>query len=152
MKQAKQEFHIGNRYWIHHRIPFRDGITSGITFKKTPGERLNYFYYWVFPTTYLQHAGRGFDIGSVDVIGVDKIRFRHICFLPPDTPPEILAKGKRQLDADATIAQDVEICNRVQSGHNTGLAPTGRFVAAPEFLLAHFQRLVVEMVCGESAA
>ena len=152
MKQAKQEFHIGNRYWIHHRIPFRDGITSGITFKKTPGEQLNYFYYWVFPTTYLQHAGRGFDIGSVDVIGVDKIRFRHICFLPSDTPPEILAKGKRQLDADATIAQDVEICNRVQSGHNTGLAPTGRFVAAPEFLLAHFHRLVVEMVCGESAA
>ena len=152
MKQAKQEFHIGNRYWIHHRIPFRDGITSGITFKKNPGEELNYFYYWVFPTTYLQHAGRGFDIGSVDVIGVDKIRFRHICFLPPDTPPEILAKGKRQLDADATIAQDVDICNRVQSGHSTGLAPTGRFVAAPEFLLAHFQRLVVEMVCGEPAA
>jgi phenylpropionate dioxygenase-like ring-hydroxylating dioxygenase large terminal subunit len=152
MKQSKQGFYVGGKYWIHHRIPFRPGITSGITFKATPGEQLYYYYYWVFPTTYIQHAGRGFDIGSLDVIAVDKIRFRHICFLPADTPAEILAKGKKQLDVDATIWQDVDICNRVQVGHRTGVAPPARFVAAPEFLLAHFQRLVVEMVCGSSAA
>ena len=43
-----------------------------------------YFYNWVFPTTYLQHSGRGFDVGTVQVLDVDRIRFRHLCFLPPD--------------------------------------------------------------------
>ncbi len=146
MKPEKQEIYLGGRYWIHHRIPFRPGIRSGITFKAVEGEPFYYYYHWVFPTTYMQYAGRGFDIGTVDVIAVDRIRFRHLCFLPPSTPPEILARGKAQLDRDATILQDVDICNRVQVGHSTGLAPTGRLVPDREFPLQHLHRLVVEML------
>ena len=68
--------------------------------------------------------------------------------MPPDTPEEVKAKGQRQLEADATIRQDVDICNRVQRGHQTGLAPTGRLLGEPEHLLRHFQRLIVEMMAG----
>jgi choline monooxygenase len=151
MKPAKHDMAVGGRYWIHHRIPFRPGITSGITFKAVPGEQLYYYYNWIFPTTYLQHAGRGFDIGTLDIVDVDQIRFRHICFLPASTPPHILAKGKAQLDVDATIGQDVVICNRVQQNHATGLAPAGRMLLAPEFLLRHFQRLIVEMLAEDQS-
>lgn len=146
MNPASHDMQIGGRYWIHHRIPFRPGFESGITFKAVSGEQLHYYYNWIFPGTYLQHAGRGFDIGSLDIVDVDHIRFRHLCFLPADTPPRILAKGRAQLEADATIGQDVVICNRVQRSHATGLAPSGRMLLAPEFLLRHFQRLIVEMI------
>ena len=146
MKPEKQEMSIGGRYWIHHKIPFRPGIRSGITYHAEPGQPLDYYYHWVFPTTYVQYAGRGFDVGTVDVVAPDRIRFRHLCFLPPTTPPEILAKGQARLETDATIRQDVEICGLVQRGHATGLAPTARFVAQPERLLAHFHQLIVEMM------
>jgi hypothetical protein len=108
----------------------------------------NYYYHWVFPSTYLQYAGRGFDIGSVEVVAVDRIRFRHICFLPPDTPAETLEQGARQLAADATIHQDVELCSRVQLGHATGWAPANRVLREPEFLLSHFQHTIVDMMCA----
>jgi len=146
MKPELQEMWVGGKYWIHHRIPFRDGIDEGITYLRKPGQPFYYYYHWIFPTTYMQFSGRGFDIGTIDVVDVDRIRFRHICFLPPTTPPEILAKGKAQLEKDATIWQDVDICNKVQAGHDTGLAPQGRFLASPEFLLTHLQRTIVEMM------
>ena len=91
-------------------------------------------------------AAVGYHRAGFDVVGVDKIRFRHLCFLPPETPEALKAKGQRQLERDATIWQDVDICNRVQKGHRTGLAPTGRLLGEPEHLLRHFQRLIVEMV------
>jgi len=100
----------------------------------------------VFPSTYLQYAGRGFDIGSVDIVAVDRIRFRHICFMPADTPPEVLERGTRQLAEDATIWQDVGLCNRVQKGHATGIAPTARVLPEPESLLIHFQHVIVDMM------
>ncbi len=147
MNPRKQEMAIGGRYWIHHRIPFRRGVPPGITYAPpASGGEWNYYYHWVFPTTYLQFSGVGFDIGSVDVQAPDRIGFRHLCFLPPDTPPETLARGKRLLDRDATIQQDVQICDRVQDSHATGLAPTGRMLAGTEELVAHFQRVIVEMM------
>ena len=151
MNPKGQVFSVGGRYWIHHKIPFRKGAPGGISWGPVEGRPYDYYYHWVFPTTYLQFAGRGFDIGSVDVVGVDKIRFRHLCFLPPETPAELKAKGQRQLEGDATIGQDVDICNRVQRGHQTGLAPTGRILGEPEHLLRHFQRLIVEMVAERAS-
>src|SRR5262249_26203916 len=71
MRPSLQEMQVGGTNWIWHRIPFREGITEGLTFKAKAGEPLYYHYHWVFPTTYLQHAGKGFDIGSVDVLGPD---------------------------------------------------------------------------------
>lgn len=146
MKPSLQKFQVGGRHWIHHTIPFRDGFAGSITTKRVEGEPFNYYYHWIFPTTYIQYAGRGFDIGSVDVVAVDKIRFRHVCFLPHDTPEETLARGSRQLAKDATIQQDVGLCNRVQVGHASGLAPTARVLAEPEFLLSHFHHVIVEMM------
>jgi hypothetical protein len=137
---------VGGRYWIHHQIPFREGITEGLTYKKHGDEPLLYFYNWVFPTTYLQHSGKGFDIGTLDVLGVDRLRFRHLWFGPPDTPAETVARGQRLLEADPTIAQDVEICRLVQHAHDSGFAPPGRLVAGREALLTHFYRLIVELM------
>jgi choline monooxygenase len=151
MDPARQEMGIGGPYWIHHRIPFRPGVRPGITYAPPPTGEWFYYYHWIFPTTYLQFSGRGFDVGSVDVVAADRIRFRHLCFLPPGTPPEVLARGKRQLDADATIRQDVEICTRVQAGHATGRAPAGCMLAGTEELLAHFQKRIVEMMAERPA-
>jgi phenylpropionate dioxygenase-like ring-hydroxylating dioxygenase large terminal subunit len=146
MKPELQKLSIGGRHWIYHSIPFRESFKGSITTKKNDGVPFLYYYHWIFPSTYLQYAGRGFDIGSLDIVAVDKIRFRHICFLPPDTPQETLQLGGKRLEVDATIQQDVDLCNRVQLGHMGGLAPTSRIFPQPEFLLSHFQHLIVDMM------
>ena len=147
MSPAKQELGIGGPNWIHHRIPFRDGVEEGPTYKPpADGSPFYYHYNWIFPTTYLQHSGKGFDIGSINVLAVDKIRFTHTWFAPPGTPPDQIAFGQRILDADPTIHQDVDICNKVQAGHATGVAPTGFSLSEPEFLLRHLQTRIVEMI------
>jgi hypothetical protein len=66
--------------------------------------------------------------------------------MPPDTPADQVELGQRFLDHDPTIHQDVDICNKVQAGHATGVAPTGRSFSEPEFLLTHFHKRIVEMV------
>jgi choline monooxygenase len=152
MKPELQKFAVGGRYWIHHTIPFRAHFNGSLTTQRHEGKPFNYYYHWVFPTTYLQHSGKGFDIGALDIVDVDKIRFRHICFMPKDTPAELNELGKRQLAADATILQDVELCTRVQAGHAGGMAPTSRVFPEPEFLLSHFQHVIVDMVLGQDSA
>jgi choline monooxygenase len=141
MNPKTQELGVGGDNWIHHRLQFREGIDEGLTFK--PGY---YHYNWIFPTTYLQHSGKGFDVGSVNVLAVDKIRFTHTWFMPADTPADQVALGQKILDRDPTIHQDVDICNKVQAGHATGIAPTGRSLREPEFLLSHFHERIVEMM------
>ena len=127
---------VGGRYWIHHTIPFREGFARQPHDAEVAGVPFNYYYHWVFPTTYLQFAGRGFDIGIVDMIAVDKIRFRHLCFMPPDTPEELLAHGGQASSSRTPRSgRTSAICNRVQTGSRTGLAPTGRLLAEPEHLL-----------------
>jgi phenylpropionate dioxygenase-like ring-hydroxylating dioxygenase large terminal subunit len=49
---ARQVLEIGGRWWIHHTMPFREGIQDGPTFKAD-----TYYYSWVFPATYVQHTG-----------------------------------------------------------------------------------------------
>jgi hypothetical protein len=66
--------------------------------------------------------------------------------MPKGTPAETLELGGQILAADPTIWQDVGICNRVQVGHNSGVAQPGRTLAEPEFLLQRMHRLIVEMV------
>jgi phenylpropionate dioxygenase-like ring-hydroxylating dioxygenase large terminal subunit len=149
MKPELQVFGIGGRYWIHHTIPFRPHFRGSLTTERHDGRPFNYHYHWIFPTTYLQYSGKGFDIGALDIVAVDKIRFRHICFMPIGTPKEQLDAGFKQLAADATIRQDVDLCTRVQAGHASGMAPTARVFPEPEFLLSHFQKVIVDMVLGE---
>ncbi len=147
MAPSKQELGVGGPNWIHHRIPFRSGVEEGPTYKRPEnGDPFWYHYNWIFPTTYLQHSGKGFDIGSINVLGVDQIRFRHIWFMPPDTPEPDRALGHKYLVGDPTIRQDVDICQRVQANHATGVAPQGRMLAEPEFLLQHLQQRIVEMI------
>jgi len=152
MKPELQKFAVGGRYWIHHTIPFRDHFNGSLTTQRVAGRPFNYYYHWIFPTTYLQYSGKGFDIGALDIIAADKIRFRHICFMPLGTPAELNAQGQTQLANDATIRQDVELCTRVQRGHTSGMAPTNRVFPQPEFLLSHFQHVIVDMVFGENEA
>jgi Rieske 2Fe-2S family protein len=151
MKPEKQEFWVGGQHWIHHRIPFRDGVNSGINYQRIEGQPFYYYYHWVFPSTYMQFSGRGFDLGTLDIVAVDKIRFRHICFLPHDTSDAVRAKGQAIIEADPTIWQDVELCNRVQKSHASGMAPQARVFAAPEFLLSHFHHLIVDMLTDAPA-
>jgi choline monooxygenase len=148
MKPELQKFAVGGRYWIHHTIPFRSHFNGSLTTRRVEGRPFNYYYHWVFPSTYLQYSGLGFDIGSLDIVDVDKLRFRHICFMPIGTPQEKLDQGKAQLAADPTIQQDVDLCTRVQAGHASGMAPTNRVFPEPEFLLSHFQHVIVDMVAG----
>jgi choline monooxygenase len=141
---ARQVMAVGGRWWIHHSIPFREGIPEGPTYVPD-----TYFYNWVFPATYLQHSGKGFDIGSIDIVAVDRLRFRHLWFAPDGTPSETIALAQAQLDADPTIPQDVEICRLVQRSHESGVAPAGRLLAGREALLTHFYRVIVEMMEDE---
>jgi hypothetical protein len=149
MKPELQKFAVGGRYWIHHTIPFRDHFKGSLTTQRVPGKPFNYHYHWIFPTTYLQYSGKGFDIGSLDIIAVDKIRFRHIAFMPIGTSQADRDLGAKVIAKDPTIQQDVDLCTRVQAGHAGGMAPTNRVFPEPEFLLSHFQHVIIDMVAGE---
>jgi len=138
---ARQVLGVGGRWWIHHSIPFRDGVPEGPTFVPD-----TYHYTWVFPTTYLQHCRKGFDIGSIDVLAVDRLRFRHMWFAPHGTPADVVAAAQHALENDPTIPQDQEICRLVQRSHDSGVAPAGRLLQGRESLLTHFYRVIVEMM------
>jgi choline monooxygenase len=152
MDPAKQELVVGGRYWIYHLIPFRDGVPDGITLQRDATGELMYFFNYVFPAAYVQYTGKGFDVGSVQAIAVDKVRWRHLAFLPKDTPPEVRAAGRRALADDPTINQDVVICNRVQAAHESGFAPPGHLLPGSEHLLTHYYKLIVELVTASEDA
>ena len=148
MDPDKQELAIGNRNWIYHVIPFRDGVPEGFTVQRDARGELTYFFNYVFPSAYVQYTGKGFDVGSVQAISVNKVRWRHLAFLPKDTPAEVRAAGQRYIENEPTINQDVVICNRVQAAHASGFAPPGRLLPGSEHLLTHYYRLIVQLVTG----
>jgi len=149
MDPAKQVLEVGGRSWIYHLIPFRDWVPDGITLQRDASGELTYVFSYLFPSTYVQYTGKGFDVGSVQAIAVDKVRWRHLAFLPKDTPAEVRAAGGQALAQEPTIHQDVAICNRVQASHETGFAPPGHLLSKSEGLLTHFYRRIVELVAGE---
>jgi phenylpropionate dioxygenase-like ring-hydroxylating dioxygenase large terminal subunit len=151
MDPEKQELVIGGRNWIYHLIPFRDGVPDGITLQRDANGELTYFFNYVFPAAYVQYTGKGFDVGSVQAIAVDKVRWRHLAFLPKDTPAEVRAAGQRALAQEPTITQDVAICGRVQAAHESGFAPPGNLLPRSEHLLTHYYKRIVELVTGSSA-
>ena len=148
MDPDKQELIIGERNWIYHRIPFREGATPGLTVQPDVNGELMYFFNYVFPSAYVQFTGRGFDVGSVQAVSVDKVRWRHLVFLPKGTPAEVRAAGAIALAANSTINEDVAICNRVQAAHKTGFAPPGTLLPGSEHLLTHYYKLIGELVEG----
>jgi choline monooxygenase len=141
-----QETSIGGRYWSTHRMPFRSSVRPADRGDDGSGEPLQYYFHWIFPTTYLQYAGVGFDVGSIQVVGVDRIVFHHQTFFPTDADEAMVAERRERLAADPTIPQDVAICERVQVAHASGAARPGRLLPRSEQLLQHFQRVLVELV------
>jgi hypothetical protein len=152
MDPDKQQLEIGGPNWIYHVIPFRHGIPEGPTVRPDANGELTYFFNYVFPASYVQYTGRGFDVGSVQAVAVDKVRWRHLVFLPKDTPAELRALGQQWLAGNSTINEDVAICNRVQAAHESGFAPPGSLLAGSEHLLTHYYRLIVELVTGAGDA
>ena len=57
MKPEKQEMFVGGKYWIHHIIPFRPAFHGSLTTQRHAGKQFNYYYHWVFPTTYCSSPG-----------------------------------------------------------------------------------------------
>jgi phenylpropionate dioxygenase-like ring-hydroxylating dioxygenase large terminal subunit len=151
MDPDRQEISIGGRHWIYHVIPFRDGVPDGPTLQRDSNGELTYFFSYLFPAAYVQYTGKGFDVGSVQAIGVDKVRWRHLVFLPADTPAEVRRAGQQALAEDPTINQDVVICGRVQAAHGSGFAPPGQLLPGSEHLLTHFYKLIVELVGAPAA-
>jgi phenylpropionate dioxygenase-like ring-hydroxylating dioxygenase large terminal subunit len=140
-----QQISVGGRYWSSHQIPLRQTSgSSNIACPTGPRSDGNYHFHWIFPTTYFQYAGGGFDIGSVTVRDVNELVFRHLSFMPADMPAEEIAERKSRLESDPTASEDVAICNRVQRAHETGIAPPGRLLPGSEWLLQHYQRVLIE--------
>ena len=177
MNHRVQHLSLGGRFWSSHTIPFRrvplgerapirhptptsgrvvSEVNTRIGTPAPPGasaaasdiEPRLYHFHWIFPATYFQHAGWGFDIGSVDVLGVEEIRFRSLTFVPTDTPADELEALRQRYSLNPTVDEDVAICGHVQRAHATGMAAPGRLLPSSEWLLGHFQRVVVEMVAG----
>ena len=141
-----QELAVGGRWWIHHRIPFREGVDLGGVLQPGPDGRAYYHYNWIYPATYLQYYGNRFDIGSVAAVAPDRIRFTHTTFLPEETSDRARARLQQMLENDATIHEDVDICHRVQAAHATGVAPPGRLIPSAEHLLTHLYKLGLELL------
>lgn len=133
MNPHRQKLTIGGRFWSTHQIPFRD-------------DDRQYFFHWVFPTTYFQYAGAGFDVGTMEIIDIDHIVFRSLSFVPRGTSEADISELEEKLDGSPTIPEDVAICERVQAAHEVGVAPPGRLLPESERLVLHFERAILEMV------
>lgn len=135
MNPHRQKTTIGNRYWSTHQIPYRN-------------EDRMYYFHWIFPTTYFQYTGDGFDVGSIEIVDIDRIVFRSLSFVPNGTDEDEIAARAKKLDDSPTIGEDVDICERVQGAHEVGIAPPGRLLPESEHLVLHYQRTLIEMMTG----
>jgi phenylpropionate dioxygenase-like ring-hydroxylating dioxygenase large terminal subunit len=133
MNPHRQRTTIGNRFWSTHMIPYRD-------------EDRMYYFHWIFPATYFQYTGAGFDVGSIEVVSLDRIIFKSFTFVPNGTPADEISTRAKQLDESPTIPEDVAICERVQRSHEVGIAPPGRLLPWSEHLVLHFQRTLISMM------
>lgn len=150
MDPRLHEISVGGRYWISHRVPLRQSaVGTNVGCPTGPRGDGHYHFHWIFPTTYFQYAGGGFDVGTVSVQGVNRILFRHLSFVPKDTPADEIAERENRADADPTVSEDVAICHRVQLAHESGVAPPGRLLPQSEWMLQHFQRVLVEDIARQ---
>lgn len=150
-----QTLEVPGRYRVYTRIPLRgSAVTSRVT-DGSGSQVPDYHFHWIFPTTYFQYVSMhtdggdiaaGFDIGTVNVRSVNEIVFRHIGFLPSGLSDSEIERRRIEMDADPTVDQDVALCERVQLGHEAGLAPPGRAMPHSEFQLLHFQKLLIELL------
>jgi choline monooxygenase len=153
MDPALHRLHVGGRYWIWHKVPLKEGALGDAVAPdgEDGDDRVYYYFHWIFPTTYFQYVhypGTGFDIGTIGVRSVDEIVFRHLTFLPAGTSEAELAARWQRIENDPTISEDVAICERVQRAHAADFAPPGRLLPGSEWLLQHFQRVVVELMAA----
>ena len=150
MDVENQEFLIGGRYWISHSMSFRRDAWDRIYPAKplAPDEAPpRYHFHWIFPATYFQYKGEEeFDIGSVEIEDVDRIRFRSLVFLPTGTSPADRERREAGADADPTIPEDIAICERVQTSHRAGFSPQGRLLPRSESLVHHLQGVLLDMI------
>lgn len=158
--RSVQTLEVPGRYRVYTRIPLRrTALTSRVA--SSGSDRVpDYHFHWIFPTTYFQYVTThtddgdvtsGFDIGTVDVLGPGEIGFRHLVFLPSGLDDDTIARRRAEMNADPTVDQDVALCERVQIGHASGVAPPGRAMPHSEFQLQHFQKVLVEMLMEPSA-
>lgn len=132
-----QELAVGGPHWSSHRVPLRPAAGRDST--------AVYVFHWVWPTTYVQYVtGGGFDVGSIRILDVGRIEFRHVTFLPTTTTPDDVAARRERMRQDPTVAEDVAICEGVQRAHASGVAEPGRLLPGSEQLVSHFQRVLVD--------
>jgi phenylpropionate dioxygenase-like ring-hydroxylating dioxygenase large terminal subunit len=145
MDIAKQQLSAGGQHWVTTVIPFRKGRNASAN-AKVP----LYYFHWIFPTSYFQYTddGTGFDIGTVNVIGVDEIEFRAIFFAPEDMPEADVQARMARYAEDPVVGEDIGICERVQEAHEAGLVPPGRLLLNSEWHIQHFQKVIVGMMEG----
>jgi choline monooxygenase len=132
----------GGKHWVTTLIPFRKTRDTGD--EKAP----LYWFHWLFPTSYFQYTdnGMGFDIGSINVLGVDEIEFRAVFFVPKTMAQDEVDARISQYAADPVVGEDIAICERVQQAHEAALVPPGRLLLGSEWHLQHFQRVILEMM------
>jgi hypothetical protein len=103
------------------------------------GERLPCFHHWIFPTTVLRYADdlRGFEIGSVRPLDVDRIEFKNTVFVRNNMSKETESRRRSSYERDLAVDEDASICERTQQA--LADAP-GRLLPASEWLLRHLRQ------------
>lgn len=111
---------------------FGEGHTS------IEGEQVPCCYHWLMPMTFIRHASdrRGFDIGAVRVVDVDRIEFRSSVFVNRDMSAETEARRRESCLRDAALDADSDLCERRQQtdaeegGPPPPLSPASAWLAA----------------------
>jgi phenylpropionate dioxygenase-like ring-hydroxylating dioxygenase large terminal subunit len=154
MDAESREIDVAGPYRLSAEAPIRKDVwESYYGIESSPfadGEEPRYHFHWIFPTTYFQYKGRSdFEIGTMDVRGIDEIRFKHMIFMPAGASAEAIARRRESLETNPTIDEDVEICERVQQSHRARFSPPGRLLPRSEEAVQHFQRVLLAML-GDS--
>lgn len=153
------DLRIGGRHWIWHEVPYQQSAAEVAEYYGIQVENADevprYHFHWIYPTTYFQYRVfdskvSGFDLGTLDVVAVDRFVFRHRVFLPSGTPAAEIADRTERLTNGETIPEDIAICERVQAAHDADAVPPGRLLPRSEWLLQHFQRVLIETMADTS--
>lgn len=106
------------------------------------GEQVPSAHHWIFPTTSLRYGIdlRGYDIGSVRILDVDRIEFRHVAFVRTDMPGETEERRRHSFERETAIDEHRDYSEGLQRAHADASAPQDKLLPGSEWLLHRLHR------------
>ncbi len=140
------------RYYSKQHAPIRElrpgeELGRDRRYLRLPGQEESALYYWLFPNTMFNIYQDNLSSNVILPLGVDRtLTIFEWFFAEPGTGPGWESMQQTIAFSDEIQQEDILICEQVQRGLRSRSYDTGRFSAARENGVYHFQNLVREFL------